>query len=93
MEPRVSGIEDIEGPIADSLDPLRAVVAPGTAFISAGGHTAATAAEAVRAGAADLVAFGRHYISNPDLVDRIKAGAAFNKYDRSTFYTQDPVVG
>ena len=35
---------------------------------------------------ADAVAFGRYYISNPDLVDRIKNGHELTKYDRSTFY-------
>jgi N-ethylmaleimide reductase len=55
-------------------------------LISAGGYTAQMAVEAVESGRADAVAFGRYYISNPDLVERIKAGAEFNEYDRNTFY-------
>jgi N-ethylmaleimide reductase len=47
-------------------------------FISAGGYTAALAQEAVESGNVDAVAFGRLYISNPDLPERIKAGAALN---------------
>jgi N-ethylmaleimide reductase len=39
---------------------------------------------------ADLVAFGRHYIANPDLPRRIQFGLPLNEYDRSTFYTRDP---
>lgn len=55
-------------------------------FISAGGYTPESAAEAVASGAADAVAFGRIYIANPDLPERIKAGAALNLYNRATFY-------
>ncbi|MBA2960582.1 MULTISPECIES: alkene reductase [Ramlibacter] len=35
---------------------------------------------------ADLVAFGRSYIANPDLVERLRSGAALNTPDRTTFY-------
>jgi N-ethylmaleimide reductase len=40
-------------------------------------------------GAGDMVAFGRDYISNPDLVERIRTGAALNPYDAETFYLGD----
>ena len=33
-----------------------------------------------------LIAYGRYYIANPDLVDRLEKGLPLNKYDRSTFY-------
>jgi N-ethylmaleimide reductase len=32
------------------------------------------------------VAFGRIYIANPDLVERLKTGAALTPYNRATFY-------
>jgi N-ethylmaleimide reductase len=35
---------------------------------------------------ADLVAFGRPYIANPDLVERLRTGAPLNKADKATFY-------
>ena len=35
------------------------------------------------------VAFGRAFIANPDLPERIRRGAALNAYDRSTFYGGD----
>ena len=35
---------------------------------------------------ADLVAFGKSYIANPDLVTRLKQGGPFNAPDKSTFY-------
>jgi 2,4-dienoyl-CoA reductase-like NADH-dependent reductase (Old Yellow Enzyme family) len=38
-------------------------------------------------GKVDLVAFGRHFISNPDLPRRIFEGLPLTKYQRSTFYT------
>lgn len=56
------------------------------AFISAGGYTPESAAEAVSYGAADAVAFGRTYIANPDLPERIKEGVALTPYNRATFY-------
>ena len=34
-----------------------------------------------------LIAYGRYFIANPDLVDRLEKGLPLNKYDRSTFYT------
>jgi N-ethylmaleimide reductase len=37
-------------------------------------------------GGADLVAFGKPFIANPDLTRRLREGAALNPADRSTFY-------
>jgi len=55
--------------------------------IAAGGFTAESAAhEVATSGRADAVAFGRHFISTPDLVERVRIGAAFNPYNRATFY-------
>ncbi|KAK6458691.1 NAPDH dehydrogenase [Scheffersomyces xylosifermentans] len=34
-----------------------------------------------------LIGFGRHFIANPDLVERLKEGHKLNPYDRDTFYT------
>jgi N-ethylmaleimide reductase len=49
------------------------------------GYDKALAEQAVADGA-DLVAFGRPYIANPDLVERLKAGAPLNTPDKATFY-------
>jgi N-ethylmaleimide reductase len=59
------------------------------ALITAGGFTADTANAAVAAGHADIIAFGRMFISNPDLPERIKAGKPFTPYNRATFYGGD----
>ncbi len=49
------------------------------------GYDRALAEQALQQGA-DLVAFGRPFISNPDLVERLRVGAALNTPDRATFY-------
>jgi len=40
----------------------------------------------VQTGDADLVAFGRHFIANPDLPERLRNRLPLNKYDRATFF-------
>ncbi|MDB5643911.1 MAG: alkene reductase [Hyphomicrobiales bacterium] len=52
-------------------------------------YTRERAAEAIGAGRADLVAFGKLFIANPDLVARFKANAALNEPDQKTFYGGD----
>ena len=42
---------------------------------------------------ANLVAYGRLFLANPDLPKRFEVDAPLNKYNRETFYTPDPVVG
>jgi N-ethylmaleimide reductase len=58
---------------------------PGTLMI-AGGFVGDSANAAVRAGQGDAVAFGRHFIANPDLPRRLQVGARLNPYNRATFY-------
>lgn len=62
-------------------------------FICSGGYTRQLGIEAVAQGDADLVSYGRLFISNPDLVLRLKINAPLTRYVRATFYTHDPVVG
>jgi N-ethylmaleimide reductase len=59
-------------------------------FILAGGFDAASAEAALKDGRADLIAFGRPFLANPDLVERMKKGAALNAPDMATFYTPGP---
>lgn len=56
-------------------------------FILAGGFDRDSAEAALAAGQADLIAFGRPFLCNPDLVARMQTGAAMNSPDMSTFYT------
>ncbi|WP_217606540.1 alkene reductase [Chitinophaga sp. GbtcB8] len=53
--------------------------------------TPETAEAALNAGFADLVAFGRSFLANPDLDKRIATGAALNQPDYNTLYTPGPV--
>jgi NADH:flavin oxidoreductases, Old Yellow Enzyme family len=58
----------------------------GGPIISAGGFVPETAASTVASGKSDAVAFGRPFIANPDLPERIRRGAPLNKHNRATFY-------
>ena len=55
-------------------------------LILAGGYTAASAEAMLQSGLADLIAFGRPFIANPDLVERFRYQAALNEEDKATFY-------
>ncbi len=55
-------------------------------LISAGGFTGETADAAIAEGHADAIAFGRIFISNPDLPRRLRHGFPLTPYNRATFY-------
>nr|WP_199045024.1 alkene reductase [Dyella sp. ASV24] len=59
-------------------------------FILAGGFDRASAEVALKAGQADLIAFARPFLANPDLVERMRADAALNAVDMATLYTPGP---
>ncbi len=85
VEPRVNGSQDIDGdPQGVSSKELRPYFA--NAIISAGGYTRQLALDAIEDGTVNLIAFGRLFISNPDLPRRLALNAPLNAYDRSTFY-------
>jgi N-ethylmaleimide reductase len=88
IEPRVKGsVEEVE-----DLEPVAAMhlrkIFKGT-IIAAGGFDGEKANDILQKGDADLVAFGRHFIANPDLVFRLKNNLPLNAYDRDTFYGGD----
>lgn len=56
-------------------------------FILAGGFDKHSAEQALADGKADLIAFGRPFIANPDLVARLRADQPLNSPDQATFYT------
>ena len=56
-------------------------------YIANNGYTREMAIEAVDSGRADAVAFGRAYIANPDLVQRLKLNAPLNTPNPQTFYS------
>jgi N-ethylmaleimide reductase len=56
-------------------------------LILSGGYDAARAESDLAAGKCDLIAVGKPFLANPDLVTRWKTGAAVNEVDMNTFYT------
>ena len=56
-------------------------------FILAGGFDRDKAEKALAENRADLIAFGKPFLANPDLVERLKQRAPLNAPDFSTFYT------
>jgi N-ethylmaleimide reductase len=85
IEPRIKGVETLdehEKPVASAL--LRHVF--DGPIIAAGGFNGDSAEEILRKGDADLVAFGRHFTSNPDLPRRLQHRLPLTQYDRSTFW-------
>ena len=60
------------------------------AYIANNGYDRQMAIDAVETGHADAVAFGRMFIANPDLVQRLKANAPLNQADPNTFYVPGP---
>ncbi|KAF9605682.1 hypothetical protein IFM89_018025 [Coptis chinensis] len=90
VEPRMKlAGEKFETP--HSLLPMRKAF-KGT-FIVAGGYEREDGNKAIAENYADLVAYGRWFLANPDLPSRFELGAPLNKYDRETFYISDPVRG
>ena len=55
-------------------------------YIANGNYSAEEARTRLEGGLCDLVSFGRPFISNPDLPQRLRVGAALNDYDPNTFY-------
>ena len=88
IEPRING----NAAVAEGLPPVAAAqlrqIFHGT-MIAAGGFEPDSAEEILEKGDADLVAFGRHFIANPDLPKRIQLGLPLNRADRATFYGGD----
>ena len=58
-------------------------------LITAGGFTGESANAAIADGHADAIAFGRIFISNPDLPRRLSHGFPLTPYNRATFYGGD----
>ncbi|CAE6480663.1 unnamed protein product [Rhizoctonia solani] len=73
----------------DSNDFAREIWAPRT-FLSAGGYNPKSGEQAANKYGNAAIVFGRHFIANPDLPERLRNGIPLNHYDRDTFYTQGP---
>lgn len=88
VEPRIKGDETL-----DAHAPPVAVQYLRTLFsgpiITAGGFQRDSAEQLLSQGHADMVAFGRAFIANPDLPRRLQENLPLNAYDRDTFYGGD----
>ena len=87
VEPRIKGTELIAEAEPVAAKHLRTVF--GGTLIAAGGFDGASAEAILAAGEADAVAFGRAFIANPDLPERLRLHHPLTPYDRSTFYGGD----
>ncbi|KAK4483900.1 hypothetical protein RD792_011109 [Penstemon davidsonii] len=90
VEPRMITVDE-KSDCPHSLVPMRKAF-KGT-FVVAGGYDREDGNKAVAENRADIVAYGRHFLANPDLPRRFEINAPLNKYNRETFYLSDPVVG
>jgi N-ethylmaleimide reductase len=68
-----------------SIVPFYRKIYNGT-LISCGGHTLESAFRMLENKDADLIAFGKPFISNPDLVERLRNNAELTPWDKETFY-------
>ena len=59
----------------------------GGKYIANNGYDRESAVRAIESGHADMVAFGQLYISNPDLVERLRRGAPLVAPDHATYYS------
>ena len=73
-------------PVPDSIKKMFRDTFKGKLILS-GGYDAVRAETDLVAGKCDLIAVGKPFLANPDLVTRWKAGAAVNAPDMNTFYT------
>jgi N-ethylmaleimide reductase len=77
---------------ADGSKPRHRIAPPMRAvfrgpLILNGGYDAETGAAALKAGEADVIAYGKWFLANPDLVERFRTDAPLNQPDVKTFYT------
>ncbi|KAH8993133.1 putative NADPH2 dehydrogenase chain OYE2 [Lactarius akahatsu] len=95
IEPRASGDAGIvtlsDENRAQSNEVLRKVWGD-RPYIAAGGINRATAIDTVSK-YGGLIAFGRHFIANPDLPLRLKEGLPLTHYNRGTFFTPESAAG
>ena len=73
-----------EGRPEEVIDAIRANFE--RTYIGNGAYTAEEARRRLAEGRCDLVSFGRPFISNPDLPERLRTGTALSDWDESTFY-------
>ena len=71
---------------ADAFDFKALSASFGGKYIANNSYDRPMAIDAVASGHADMVSFGRPFIGNPDLVERLRRNAPLTEPDRATFY-------
>lgn len=89
IEPRAFPIHESPSAPAGGIAPIFRNIYKGV-LLTASGYERDSAIKVVEEGKADMVAFGRYFISNPDLPKRLKLDAPLNPYNPKTFYLQGP---
>ncbi|KAI8074267.1 uncharacterized protein B0P05DRAFT_512803 [Gilbertella persicaria] len=89
IEPRADVHMSDEATTNDTLEPFRKIW-KGPLITASGFSTAREYAFEFAEKTGSMIAFGRAFIANPDLPQRLLNGSELNKYDRSTFYTRGP---
>ncbi|OJJ79110.1 alkene reductase [Aspergillus glaucus CBS 516.65] len=89
VEPRISGGQTVEDSVENDDTFIFDAFGNSGAIILAGGFTAESAEKRLQSQATRRVAiaFGRHFLANPDLPFRIAKALPLNQYERATFYT------
>lgn len=86
IEVRANFFVDTDVPVIDSLEPYRKIW-KGPLIVASGFSTTRQHAIELAEKTGNLVAFGRAFIANPDLPERLSNGWELEKYDRNTFYS------
>ncbi|BGP56253.1 hypothetical protein JCM8202v2_003867 [Rhodotorula sphaerocarpa] len=89
VESRIAGNTTVDADQAETLDFLHDIWAP-RPFLIAGGFDAESAPKAADKYENTVVVVGRYFISNPDLVRRVREGIPLAPYNRDTFYLYGP---
>ncbi|KAI1827849.1 NADH:flavin oxidoreductase/NADH oxidase, partial [Xylaria intraflava] len=95
VEPRISGDREGDCGAGEDLGFLIRLWNNQSPVILAGGYKTESAYKSVETWKDFdvIIAFGRYFISNPDLVFRVKEDIEFSMYDRKTFYTPTKAEG
>ena len=85
IEPRINGVIEDENVDQEAIASKHLRQHFSGIIITAGGYNGDSARAIIESGDADLVAFGRHLVANPDLPERLRRDLPLNAYDRPTF--------
>lgn len=93
VESRISGATDVQS--TEQVDAFLDAWGNSGALILAGGFTTESAIYTLKKYKDKnvAIAFGRHFVANPDLPFRISKALPFNEYNRDTFYVEQSPIG